>query len=206
MINSRVFRIALIALCFSCNSATAEMIKYNIYGSVISLDTTLQGGPINVGDVVVGSFFANTVAKSTNTDGTFSSYDTSDLKLSIGNGYNLISSKGYIWVFNDYYSIPDRIQIDFTSGIGLTGPTIKNVWTPDYLHGQYYGDFSSSELPKSIDVNRPRNSGFALRFNVNDNVQIRFKLTHLSVLPISPPEPPSDGVCLVGPVILLLGQ
>jgi len=172
-------------LLVSSSSISAAIVKYKIEGTVGAIDTPLLGGPVNVGDIVTGSFLAET--NSTNQGPSFISYTTSDLILNIGNSYTVTSPEGYIYVHLSSFS--DRIQIDFTQGLGLTGPTINGTWSPDYFNSQYIvdgDDYSPNSLPSVIDVSQPYIGIHSsnLRFNVDDNVEFYFNLTEITAVPI----------------------
>jgi PEP-CTERM motif len=174
----------LLFLVVASGSASASLVEYQIHGTVGVVDTPLQGGAVNVGDVVTGSFSAE--ANSVNDGPGFIVYSTSDLVLNIGNDYTVTSPEGYIYVFT---GVNGRIQIDFTQGLGLAGPAINGSWVPDYFDSQYNvnsNDYSTSSLPSVIDVSQPYIGidSSNLRFNVDDSAEIKFSLTQISAVPL----------------------
>ncbi len=168
---------------------SAEIIKYQIVGTVSEIDAPLQGGQVSVGDTVNGHFYAETIANFDSGNNDLAIYDTNDLLLNIGDNYEVTAPVGNIRVFNNYAgSSIDQVLIDFTSGQGLVGPAVNSSWLPDYYHQKFAGNLTSSQLPLEMDVNANGNRS-QLRFNVDDSVQFSFSVSKLSVIADDPAPP-----------------
>lgn len=174
-------------------STFANTVTYQLNGFVNGVDAPLQGGSIQVGDLVSGSFQADTVAVVVQDANSQAKYKTNNLLLQIGSSYSATSA-GVVTVLNNWGALRDinKVQFDFTSGYGLGGSPINEL-LPDYFVSQFNNSTGSVALPFNLDVS---GSSSYLRFNRNDNAEIHFVITNFSVVPT--PVPINSAVWLFG--------
>ena len=187
-INRLVSASIIASLLTVSGTSSAQLVEYRYQGFVSEVSTPLEGGGVAVGDAVTGSFFIETNATNESPfgNGTLISYGTSSLVLYIGDSYSVSAPAGYIYLFRDL-TYGSRIQIDFTSGFGLSGDSVNSTWVPEYFSSQYYLNgtpFTSTSVPAVFDVSDPWYS--YLRFNVDDSVAYTFNTTSISAVPVPP--------------------
>jgi hypothetical protein len=136
MQKSHLFGAACILLVLECAPVAAAILDYQIQGTVTSVASPLLG-PVSVGNIVTGTFQVDTTAHTVPAWGdTYASYTASNLVLNVGAAYTVTggSGSGYLTVYNNYAgSSFDGVELDFTSALGMSGPTINSSYDPDEL-------------------------------------------------------------------------
>ena len=178
---TRVAVVAAIAAAVVGNSAGAFPQPYRISGTVTAVDAPL-GSRFKVGDSVSGQVLIETVPGGFNGGTAF--YNASGFSASIGSGYTVNSNEGSLRVGNEVAPGLDHVILDFTSPNGLVGPTVDGHF-PDYfdLNMNYDSSgLSSSNLLPHFPL-ATLNDLSNLRFDVNDSIEVRFRVTDFSAVP-----------------------
>lgn len=178
---------------FLSTGVNAATVQVQFTGSIDHVSTELLGGPVNVNDSFIWTFDVDTAPINSGSD--TSNYWISNLVLNIGNNYNVSggSNIGDVLIANNWPSSAfDMFQVGNYQVLGMTGPTVNNVWNPDSLAGRirFDGDyFSSTSLPNTLDMTQaiPALTSMKLRFNVDDSVYYGLDITSASISTVPVP-------------------
>ena len=169
------------ALLLSTETGRAA-VGYRFSGVVTEVATELSS-EFSVGEVVRGRVWVAATPRSGCSICLGDTYDTRNLTATIGGDYVLNSPVGQLTVINDFAGF-DIVKLDTTAPLGLSGPAV-NGHVPDYFNfGLRYNisDLSSTNL---LDQFAPATAfdGSGLRFDIDDSLNVSFRLTDFSVVP-----------------------
>ncbi len=172
-------------------SASAAIVQYDFEATVTSVGEPLVGGPVAVGNPVVGSFLVETTPVTSYS--AYAYHAISELSVLFGSTYEATSPAGGLRL-NTFGSL-SMIIVDATSGQGLTAPTVNSSNTPDYFSMILENLPAITSLPQSIDFSTARGDRAGLRFNVVDSNSYRISVSSFGVSPVPLP---AAGLLLVG--------